>query len=45
MSFELQDNKVVDELPSKSSYPVKRKVQSMFDNKIPGKNVLPQIVL
>ena len=37
MSFELQDNKVVDELPSKSSYPVKRKVQSMFDNKIPVK--------
>ena len=37
MSSKLQDDTPVDELPSKSSHPVKRKVQSMFDTKIPVK--------
>ena len=37
MSSKLPDDKVVDKLPSKSSHPVKRKVQSMFNSKIPVK--------
>ena len=37
MSSKLQDDTAVDELASKSSHPVKCKVQSMFDTKIPVK--------